>query len=90
MLRLPALQLAARWFGQPPPDMSLIARSRGTDYIFNFLKGFYLDSESPMVVSYFPLSDLPSRTWERTGVAKLIAPEPDAQGAADNVVALHG
>src|SRR5690606_604455 len=38
---------AAKWFGQPPPDMSLIARSRGTDYIYNFLKGFYLDPDSP-------------------------------------------
>ena len=29
-----------RWFGTSPPDMSLIARSRGVDYIYNFLKGF--------------------------------------------------
>jgi ubiquinol-cytochrome c reductase cytochrome c1 subunit len=25
---------ARRWFGQPPPDLSLMARARGTDYIY--------------------------------------------------------
>jgi ubiquinol-cytochrome c reductase cytochrome c1 subunit len=34
---------AARWFGLAPPDLSLIARSRGTDYIYTFLKSFYAD-----------------------------------------------
>jgi ubiquinol-cytochrome c reductase cytochrome c1 subunit len=38
---------AARWFGQAPPDMSLIARAKGADYIFNFLKSFYVDADSP-------------------------------------------
>lgn len=33
----------ARWFGVAPPDLSLIARSRGTDYLYNFLRGFYED-----------------------------------------------
>ncbi|NIW24736.1 MAG: cytochrome c1, partial [Gammaproteobacteria bacterium] len=31
---------AVRWFGVAPPDLSLIARSRGTDYIYTFLRGF--------------------------------------------------
>lgn len=34
---------AAAWFGLPPPDLSLIARSRGTDYVYTFLKSFYAD-----------------------------------------------
>lgn len=38
---------AQRWFGVAPPDMSLIARAKGTDYIYNFLKGFYLQEDSP-------------------------------------------
>src|SRR5215813_2857334 len=33
---------AARWFGVTPPDLSLIARSRGPDYLYSFLKSFYL------------------------------------------------
>jgi ubiquinol-cytochrome c reductase cytochrome c1 subunit len=34
---------AANWFGKVPPDLSLIARSKGTDYVYRFLKTFYVD-----------------------------------------------
>lgn len=34
------------WFGVTPPDLSLTARSRGSDWIYSFLKGFYRD-DSP-------------------------------------------
>jgi ubiquinol-cytochrome c reductase cytochrome c1 subunit len=39
-------QDATEWFGKAPPDLSLIARSRGPDYIFNFLTTFYADPAS--------------------------------------------
>jgi len=35
------------WFGKEPPDLSLIARSRGVDRIYRFLKTFYLDPSRP-------------------------------------------
>jgi ubiquinol-cytochrome c reductase cytochrome c1 subunit len=34
---------AELWFGKAPPDLSLIARSRGPDYVFQFLSTFYAD-----------------------------------------------
>src|ERR1700690_3288796 len=34
---------AEGWFGRQPPDLSLIARARGPDYLYSFLKGFYAD-----------------------------------------------
>jgi ubiquinol-cytochrome c reductase cytochrome c1 subunit len=37
---------AQDWFGKPPPDLSLVARSRGSDWIFNFLTTFYADPAS--------------------------------------------
>jgi ubiquinol-cytochrome c reductase cytochrome c1 subunit len=37
---------ATEWFGKAPPDLSLEARSRGTDWIFNFLTTFYADPAS--------------------------------------------
>jgi ubiquinol-cytochrome c reductase cytochrome c1 subunit len=40
---MPAEQ-ARQWFGNAPPDLSLIARSRGVDYIYTFLKSFYGDA----------------------------------------------
>src|SRR5215510_8269117 len=37
---------ATEWFGKAPPDLSLEARSRGSDWIFNFLTTFYADPAS--------------------------------------------
>jgi ubiquinol-cytochrome c reductase cytochrome c1 subunit len=42
---LPAAD-AVNWFGKVPPDLSLITRSKGTDYVYRFLKTFYLDPGS--------------------------------------------
>ncbi len=39
---MPADQ-ARQWFGNTPPDLSLIARSRGVDYVYTFLRSFYGD-----------------------------------------------
>ena len=60
---------AARWFGQAPPDLSLMARSRGTDYVYNFLKGFYLDPDSPTGVDNRVLAgtSMPHVLWELQG-----------------------
>jgi ubiquinol-cytochrome c reductase cytochrome c1 subunit len=37
---------AAEWFGRAPPDLTLITRSKGPDYVFRYLKAFYRD-DSP-------------------------------------------
>jgi len=75
---------AKRWFGQPPPDMSLIARAKGTDYIFNFLRAFYLDPDSPTGVDNLHLSgtSMPNVLWELQGYQKavFVASEPDESG----------
>ena len=36
--------VAAQWFGGTPPDLSLAARAKGTDWIYTYLRGFYKDS----------------------------------------------
>ena len=65
---------AARWFGQPPPDLSLMARARGTDYVYNFLKGFYLDPDSPSGVDNRVLAgtSMPHVLWELQGYQNAI------------------
>lgn len=72
-------EAAAAWFGQPPPDMSLIARSRGTDYIYNFLKGFYLDEDSPTGVDNLFLqgTSMPHVLWELQGYQEAVFEETD-------------
>ena len=34
---------AKAWFGAPPPDLSVITRSRGPDWVYTYLRGFYRD-----------------------------------------------
>jgi ubiquinol-cytochrome c reductase cytochrome c1 subunit len=36
---------AETWFGKAPPDLSLIARARGVDYLYRYLKTFYADPD---------------------------------------------
>lgn len=38
---------AKEWFGAVPPDLSVIARSRGTDWLYTYLRSFYRDSSRP-------------------------------------------
>lgn len=35
------------WFGAPPPDLSVITRSRGADWVYTYLRGFYRDGTRP-------------------------------------------
>lgn len=60
---------AKRWYGVAPPDMSLIARSKGTDYVYNFLKGFYVSADSPTGVNNVVLAgtSMPHVLWELQG-----------------------
>jgi len=39
------------WFGAAPPDLSLIARYRGVDWLYNYLRAFYKDETRPYGVN---------------------------------------
>ena len=60
---------AARWYGTAPPDLSLMARAKGVDYVYNFLKGFYVDADSPTGVDnlVLPGTSMPHVLWEQQG-----------------------
>lgn len=38
---------AKLWFGTAPPDLTLIARSRGPEWIYTYMRSFYRDDKSP-------------------------------------------
>ncbi|MFQ2611071.1 cytochrome c1 [Aeromonas caviae] len=52
---------AARWFGAPPPDLTLVARVRGADWIYTYLRSFYVDETRPFGVNnaVFPSVGMP-------------------------------
>lgn len=49
-------------FGVAPPDLSVTARSRGTDWLYTYLRSFYADSSRPTGVNnlLFPLVAMPN------------------------------
>ena len=63
---------ASKWFGVAPPDLTLMARAKGTDYIFTFLKGFYIDPNSPTGVDNVVLegTSMPHVLWELQGLKR--------------------
>ena len=42
---------AAKWFGTAPPDLTLEARLRSPDWIYSYLRSFYVDPERPFGVN---------------------------------------
>ncbi|OGT89058.1 MAG: cytochrome C [Gammaproteobacteria bacterium RIFOXYA12_FULL_61_12] len=63
---------AADWFGAPPPDLSVITRARGVDYIYTYLRSFYQDEKRPFGVNnmVFPDVGMPHVMAELQGVQK--------------------
>ena len=74
---------AERWFGSAPPDLSLMARAKGADYIYSFLKGFYLDPDSPTGVdnTVLPGTSMPHVLWELQGYQDAVFTEHNEDGA---------
>ena len=71
--RIPPTMHAAdgrAWFGAAPPDLSLMARAKGVDYIYNYLKSFYLDPSRPLGWNntVFPNASMPNALWEQQGI----------------------
>ena len=60
---------AEKWFGVQPPDLSLIARSRGADWLYSYLKSYYLDASRPFGVNNLVYEDtaMPNPVWQLQG-----------------------
>ena len=56
---------AAKWFGGTPPDLSLVARSKGTDWIYTYLRSFYEDNSKVFGVNNKVLENasMPDVLW---------------------------
>ena len=53
---------AKAWFGTPPPDLTLVAQVRGTDWLYAYLRSFYEDPTRPWGVNntVFPNTGMPN------------------------------
>ena len=71
---------AESWFGVQPPDLSVISRVRGADWLFSFLNGFYTQPDRPTGVNnlYFSQTSMPHVLWELEGYKRLITPSEES------------
>jgi ubiquinol-cytochrome c reductase cytochrome c1 subunit len=62
----------AKWFGAPPPDLTLVARVRGADWIYTYLRSFYADESTTFGVNnlVFPDVGMPHALEELQGVPR--------------------
>lgn len=42
---------AKKWFGAAPPDLTMVTRVRGPEWVYNYLKTFYIDESRPFGVN---------------------------------------
>jgi len=81
---------AKKWFGNPPPDLSVMARARGADYIYTYLRSFYVDEKKPTGMNNTVFKDvgMPNVLWELQGLQKPVyKTEKDAEGHDVQVIA---
>ena len=66
-------------FGVAPPDLSVEARVRGTDWLYSYLRGFYRDEKAASGWNniVFPNVAMPYVLWEMGGQNKLVVKEFD-------------
>jgi ubiquinol-cytochrome c reductase cytochrome c1 subunit len=65
---------ARNWLGAVPPDLSLQARIRGTDWLYNYLLSFYRDEKTPTGWNnlVFPQVAMPHVLWQMSGPTRLV------------------
>jgi len=58
------------WLGKDVPDLSLVARSRGVDWIYSYLESFYVDPSRPLGWNnaIFDKAAMPNPLWELQGI----------------------
>ena len=80
---------ATDWFGKRPPDLTLMGRERGTNYIYSYLRGFYQDKTRPWGVNNLFLSGtaMPHVLGTLQGLQKPVYKnEKDPHGSAKMVL----
>lgn len=85
-------QQGKAWFGATPPDLSVKARARGADWLYSFLKSFYIDDSAGRGINnkMLPGTSMPHVLWELQGFQALKTADEhsdhgdDGHGAANH------
>lgn len=80
---------AALWFGKTPPDLSLVGRSRGADWIYSYLRSFYEDSAGHWNNTALPNAAMPHVLWKLQGIQTPIYRQETSEGGFTHEVIDH-
>lgn len=72
-----------KYFGTVVPDLTLVARLRGEDWVYTYLRSFYVDEKRPLGVNnvVFPDVGMPHVLADLQGLQKAVfTEEKDAEG----------
>lgn len=80
-------EYGTRVFGNPPPDLTLTTRYRGPAWVYNYLRTFYLDEDSPTGVNNPVLVNaaMPHVLWSLQGWQRPVH-EQDEHGDGQHIV----
>ncbi|HHH43115.1 MAG TPA: cytochrome c1 [Gammaproteobacteria bacterium] len=67
-------EMGKKWFGAAPPDLTLVARVRGIDWLYTYLRTFYQDDSRPFGVNnqVFNNVGMPNVLWQLQGTQKAV------------------
>ena len=80
---------AEKWFGKAPPDLSLMARARDPNYLYQYLKTFYVDSSRATGANNmaFPQSAMPDIVSPLEGLKIAVYKTVETRGPDGQMVA---
>lgn len=81
-------QDAESWFGKAPPDLSLVSRSRGVDWLYTYMRSFYKDLSKPWGVNnlVFPDVAMPHVLLNLQGVQEPIYQEQEVVVDGEKII----
>ena len=70
---------AAEWFGAPPPDLTLVTRKRSPDWVYTYMKTFYVDPSRPLGVNnkVYPKVGMPHVLEPLQGLQRAVCADPE-------------
>lgn len=76
---------AEDWLGKAPPDLSLISRSRGADWLYTYMLTFYQDEAGGWNNLALPNASMPHVMWQKQGIQKPVYATHDGVETLDHL-----
>ncbi len=73
------------WLGKTPPDLSVISRSRGNDWLFAYMKSFYQDESGGWNNLMLPNASMPHVLWQLQGIQQPVWSTHDERAVIEHL-----